>query len=154
MSSHSENIFLVLAWSSLVCLPFSGIFHDIIIMPASLKSLTKTVKLLLHSQDNGCILWLKIYLSSISLDTCIVLNCKQHFSSIDVVPSYAQTMNVFLWGFGKELQKRIPSDRNNSKGIWCQIQTLKVGESDKRDKESDKERENVSRTRRSCELFS
>jgi hypothetical protein len=69
-------------------------------------------------------------------------------------PSYTQTINVFLWGFGKELQKRIPCDRNNSKGIWYQIQTLKVGESDKRDKESDKERENVSRTRRSCELFS
>jgi hypothetical protein len=95
-----------------------------------------------------------MYLSSISIDTCIVLNFKQHFSSIDVAPSYAQTMNVFLWGFGKELQKRSPCYRNNSKGIWCQIQTLKVGESDKRDKESDKEGENVSRTRPSCELFS
>jgi hypothetical protein len=62
-----------------------------------------------------------------------------------------------LWGFGKVLQKRIPCDRNNSKGIQCQIQTLKVGESEKEkgtDKESDKERENVSRTWRNCELFS
>jgi len=62
-----------------------------------------------------------------------------------------------LWGFGKELQKRIPCDRNNSKGIWCQIQTLKVGESEKgkeRDKENNKERENGSRTWRNCELFS